>query len=102
VVSVDPSWANGFDGSLLPLQADEKKHKPSLKLSASWHLKMDGWKMISFLLGWPIFWQVLLLLVSGSENALHIRDLREVFVKPPPQRNQSSFEYVSFPQMSYC
>ena len=35
---------------------------PSLKLTASWHLKINGWKM-KFLLGWPIFTGELL--VSG-------------------------------------
>ena len=40
-----------------------RKEIPSLKLTASLHLKMDGWKM-NFLLGWPIFSGELL--VSGS------------------------------------
>ncbi len=39
------------------------KGKPSLKLTASLPLKINGWK-IKFLLGWPIFRGELL--VSGS------------------------------------
>ena len=51
------------DHNFTKLHKPDKKKVPSLKLTASLHLKMDGWNT-RFLLGWPIFRGRLL--VSGS------------------------------------
>ena len=62
----------------------EKPHKlHSLKLTASLHLKMDGWKMKCFLVGFGLFSGVNSLLVSG----------RVCFFFP---NHHSGYPFVSF------
>ena len=51
---------------------------PSLKLTASLHMKMDGWNT-SFLLGWPIFRGELL--VSGRVNQVGTK-IHVIFFPP--------------------
>ena len=56
-ISHQKGWEIGFWGWL--------EYLLSLKLTASLHLKMDGWKM-SFLLGFGLFSGALAVKVSGS------------------------------------
>ena len=65
---------------------------PSVKLTASSHLKIDGWKMIHSLLGPCLFSGVNLLLVSGSvvHNKVSLQTTSyEVPTGVSPQKKQA-------------
>ena len=80
-------WRNGLPpGAVCQFWRPHRNPVPSLKLlvTASLHLKMDGWNIVRILLfpfGWMAYFQILLLLVSGSVSIWICKDTRSSMVQ---------------------
>ena len=68
---------------------------PSLKLTASLHLKMDGWKM-SFLLGQKAYFQRLWLLVSGRVKQRFMMDGMSIRIQESPENIIEGNQIIPF------